>query len=91
MAKTTTETYSVCRPYWALLWRSQNQLDGYREHVMFENCRPLLFDTRREAREYREQKYGYLRSRPDLKAEPFGWRMPLPIKVQMKFDYRITR
>lgn len=87
MANRMTKTYDVCRPYWALLWRSRNRLEGYREHVMFKDCRPLLFDTRRMALEYRDEKYGYIRNRPDLKAEPHGWRLPLPIKVKLKFEY----
>ena len=44
--------------------------------------RVALFRTRREAREAIEEKYGYLRNRPDLKKPPFGWRMPKAVRVK---------
>jgi hypothetical protein len=43
-----------------------------------------LFSTRLEARYYINLKYGYLRDRPDLKQEPFGWMMPRAIKVRIE-------
>ena len=41
----------------------------------------LLFKTRAAAMEYREEKYGYIRRRADLRREPFGWQMPSIVKV----------
>lgn len=41
----------------------------------------MLFDTRRACRAWIEEHYGYLRGRPDLLAEPHGWRVPVPVKV----------
>lgn len=66
---------------WAAQWHSQNQLDGERKHLLYEDCLPKLFTTRRETREYIKAKFGYIADRPDLRAEPHGWRMPQPVKV----------
>jgi len=73
------ERFQVVR--WAGLWRSENRLDGKREHLLFKDCLPVLARTRQEMREWIELTYGYLRTRPDLKAEPHGWKMPKVIKV----------
>ena len=66
---------------WGVLWHSRNKQEGYREHLMYEDCLPVLRRTRREAREYINSKYGYIRERPDLRAEPHGWMIPRAVKV----------
>lgn len=68
---------------WGIEWYSRNKLDGESRHVMWEYGRPLMFDTRREAREYVKSKYGYIGRRADLKAEPHGWRIPRPVRVRV--------
>ena len=68
---------------WAVLWRSKNMLDGLTEHLMFHGCSPVMFFTRRAARAWIAQEYGYIRTRPDLRREPHGWRMPQPIRVHI--------
>lgn len=68
---------------WAAQWHSRNKIDGDRKHICYENGLPALFRTRREAREYINRKYGYIRTRPDLKEEPHGWRLPSAIKVEI--------
>jgi hypothetical protein len=50
---------------------------------MFENLMPVLFMTRSEARQWIDQKYGYIRSRKDLRTAPHWWRMPIPVKVRV--------
>jgi hypothetical protein len=40
-----------------------------------------LFHTRREARLYIDEKFGYIRRRIDLRVEPHGWRMPRAVRV----------
>lgn len=50
---------------------------------MFRELRPVLFRTRREAQLFIAKEYGYLRHRPDLRAEPHGWRMPKAVKVEV--------
>lgn len=69
---------------WGALWRSNNRLDGKREHLIYENLKPVLFRTRRECREFIKQKYGYIAERLDLQDEPHGWKMPIPVKVKIE-------
>ena len=69
--------------YWAALWHSENALDGVREHLLHENCLPVLFRTRAEARQYIEKRYGYIKTRSDLREEPHCWRMPKPVRVSI--------
>lgn len=69
---------------WGLLWRSYNLLDGERSYIMWDNGEPLLFRTRREARSYQRERYGYIAKRRDLRKEPHGWRMPLPVRVAVR-------
>ena len=80
---------------WGLLWRSDNRLDGHTEHLL-RHWRtydpglvnnPLLFRTRRQARAYRDEHFGYIRNRPDLKAEPHEWKLPKVVKVFPKYPY----
>ena len=71
---------------WALLWRSRNRLDGRTEHLVFRHCLPCLFRTRSDARFYAEERYGFIRKRPDLRAEPHGWRMPKAVRVKIALE-----
>ena len=70
---------------WALLWRSHNALNGKSEYVLGEGPEKpvLLFQSRQDARDAIEMKFGYIRQRPDLQREPHGWRMPLPVRVKV--------
>lgn len=68
---------------WGVLWREINQLDGVTEHLMFDQLQPALFRTRQEARDWIEEEYGYIRTRPDLHTEPHGWKMPIPVRVKV--------
>ena len=76
---------------WAIKWRSK---DGEPEHLMgkghqtpqscFDGYTTMVFKTRRSAREYINDHYGYIRERPDLQREPFGWLMPVPVAVHVE-------
>lgn len=68
---------------WGALWRSNSKLDGYEAHLLNEDCLPVLFRTRKEARAYIEKKYGYIRARDDLRAQPHGWKMPIAVQVRV--------
>lgn len=68
---------------WGALWHSKNKVDGVTEHILRENCVPVLFRTRQEARDWIEEKYGYLKHRKDLRSEPHGWKLPKPVKVKI--------
>ena len=69
---------------WAGEWRSRNMLDGETRHIIYEDCLPKLFRTRRKCREYIQGRYGYIALRPDLRKEPHGWRVPRAIKVRVE-------
>jgi hypothetical protein len=62
---------------WALRWI------GNETHIMWHDCKPLLFQTRREARDYAVSEYGYIREREDLREPPHNWRMPRPVRVDV--------
>jgi len=69
---------------WTAQWHSKNNLDGVTKYILQENFLPVLFKARKEAREYINNKYGYIRERPDLRAQPFGWRVPRAVKVEIE-------
>jgi hypothetical protein len=79
------------RNYWGILWRSDNMLDGKRQHLVFgsfyepKGPGPTLFLTRAEAREFRDKHYGYIRTREDLKREPHGWKLPRVVRVRATY------
>lgn len=74
---------------WTIKHVYENQLDGRVEHFERERvcednkCNVMLFPTRALARAFAKQQHGYMTHRPDLKAEPFGWRMPQVVKVKV--------
>lgn len=68
---------------WGILWRSKNKLDGRTEHLVCFNCLPALYRTRREARKQIDATFGYIRERADLRAEPHGWKIPIPVRVSI--------
>jgi hypothetical protein len=70
---------------WGLQWYSKNKLNGETRHLILciENHVPVLFRTRKLARLYAQNRYGFIKNRKDLRNEPHGWRFPQPIKVQV--------
>lgn len=71
---------------WALKWHSKNKADGINEHIIFDNCLPKFFLRRKVARMYANEKYGYIKTRKDLREEPHGWRFPRTIKVRITLE-----
>lgn len=70
---------------WGILWRNENNLDGKKEELLYSlGCVPLMFKTRKLARKYISYYWEYLRFRPDLRQEPHGWKMPIPVKVKVE-------
>lgn len=51
--------------------------------ILWNNCETLLFHKRKEARNYIDSSYGYMRDRKDLRRPPFNWRMPKAVRVQV--------
>jgi hypothetical protein len=66
---------------WGLEWFSKNKLDGITRHLIYENCIPIIFHSREEARKFSNERFGYIKVRKDLRVEPHGWRMPRPVKL----------
>jgi hypothetical protein len=69
---------------WAIKEVCTNKLDGHREWFHWSGTAPLLFATKRQASSYIKEKYGHRHRRPDLRKEPFCWRMPKPVKVRVE-------
>jgi hypothetical protein len=68
---------------WAVEWRSKNTLDGTSRHLIWEDGL-RLFRTRRECRAFIHGKYGYIRDRDDLRAEPHGWHIPRAVRAEVR-------
>jgi len=49
---------------WGIVWRSQNARDGRQESLLWNYGLPRIFETKREAQEWIEGEYGYIRNRP---------------------------
>ena len=84
MGKLHDELEGYSMNIWAAQWRSNNQRDGISKYIINENCKPALFRTRKECRQFIESHYGYIARREDLQQEPFGWQMPIPVKVKVE-------
>ena len=69
---------------WGVEWYSKCRLDGVTCHLMWQSpCQPAIFRTRKEAREWIQKRYGYIKTRMDLRQEPHGWRLPRPVRVRV--------
>jgi len=72
---------------WTLLWSDREySMKIVGKHFEFKNCLPKLFNSRREARHYSQEKYGYIKERKDLRSYPHFWRMPNVVKVCVTVD-----
>ena len=74
---------------WAILHRSRNLLDGDRswlEGTPNGTTLTRLFATRREARAWCLEQHGWIRRRPDCRAEPHGMFMPKVVRVSIQID-----
>ena len=74
---------------WAILHHTTNQLDGDRqwlEGIPDRTTCTRLFHSRSAARRYVADYYSCIANRPDLRAEPHGWRMPkvVPVVVEVR-------
>ncbi len=81
---------------WGIKWRSVNKLDGDRSglrgrhqydvpdpHPCLAGYSTMVFSTKKEARAFIKEHWGYLAKRSDLKREPHCWRMPWPVRVEV--------
>lgn len=56
-----------------------------RAFLINRDCKPVMFTTRKECREWINKEYGYIRYRKDLRGYPHGWRVPQPVKLRILF------
>ncbi len=68
---------------WALVWRTNKNHDEHPPEFIWNAGLPVLFITRKSAREYVDSRYGYIRHREDLRNAPHGWRLPMPVRVRI--------
>lgn len=66
---------------WAAMWRSANEFTGISARLLYNGRVPVIFKTRKEAVDFINSSYGYIRKRPDLRSHPHGWRIPIPVRV----------
>ena len=84
---------------WGVLWRECNRLDGKRERLIgrygwgepepathLAGHKVGFFESRQKAREFIKREFGYIASRPDLRREPHGWKMPQALKVAVTIE-----
>jgi hypothetical protein len=77
---------------WGVLWRSKSKKSGVCQHLLFNSSGgATLFFKKRLAVEWIKKEYGFIRTRADLRAEPHGWRMPVPVKVTLTADGVLER
>lgn len=43
----------------------------------------ITFRTKREAKAFIKDRFGYIAERSDLRREPHGWKMPQPVRVRI--------
>ncbi len=74
------------RTVWGVMWRSTHEqylmTDWRGKHA--RHIPPKLFGTKREATEWIKEHYAEYATRRDLRAEPYGWRMPIPVRVTVE-------
>lgn len=43
----------------------------------------LMFATRKQCREYISERWGYIRTRKDLRSPPYNFRMPKVVRIEI--------
>ncbi len=72
---------------WGIKWRQKNKLDGVTEYIMGSgSILPRCFRIREDARSFVAENYSYIAKRPDLKAEPHGWKIPQVVRMKITVD-----
>lgn len=77
------------REAWAVEFRTESLRSGSKRFLVRKvpgQLLPSLFRTRQDARKFAEEQLGYIRKRPDLQAEPHGWKPPRVVKVKIAID-----
>jgi hypothetical protein len=71
---------------WAAKWYSKSKLSGESIHLIYDTSTgvPALFRTRQQCRDFIRANYEYIKRDKSLREEPHGWRMPKPVKVEVR-------
>jgi hypothetical protein len=69
--------------HWGVQWYSKDRIDGESRYFLWDDGRPALFRTRQLARDWIRERYGDIATRRDLRVEPFGWRVPKALRVEV--------
>lgn len=71
---------------WGIIRITKGGIDGDTERLMYSNYRDgwLIFRTKRECKEYIDEHWSYMKTRRDLRVYPHGWRLPKPVKIEIK-------
>lgn len=80
---------------WAVQWRSgPNNVDRRAmSHFCFDRtdparCHPIVFKTRKAARQWAKSEYGYIVARRDLRRYPHDWKpvrvVPVTLTMEIK-------
>jgi len=72
---------------WAIKWKSESKLNGKREFLIgLDGYTTIVFRLRKDARTFCKEKFGYIKTRKDLRSEPHGWKMPQVVKVEININ-----
>lgn len=69
---------------WTVKWVSVCRLDGRTEQFLVDRKQSygaVFFRTREAARKWRDEQYGYIKTREDL--QQHGWRLPKVVRAEM--------
>ena len=66
---------------WCVLWDSRHE-----QHLMFDGPKPLAFKTKKQCKKFIDEKWGYIKNRPDLKTAPYYWRLPKPVRIRIEYN-----
>lgn len=71
---------------WGIVHVTKGGIDGDTERLMYSNPRDgwLIFRTKRECKAYIDNYWSYYKTSKDLRAYPYGYRLPKPVKIEIK-------
>jgi hypothetical protein len=71
---------------WCILWSpgKKNKMTG--DHIIFKDCIPKMFTSKKDCKKWIDQEYSYIKERKDLRAAPYYWRLPKPARITFYYD-----
>jgi len=71
---------------WGVLWIQKGSIDGDCESLVYKDCKPVMFSTKRECKKFIDETYKFITARKDLRRYPHGWRLPKPVKLRINYQ-----